>query len=79
MEGHILQLLQQEGDDNTPNLKFRNNIQFAKKQYPLNQAKKQGKTSIKKTLSKVEREPLIAEFVIVSGSFSTNECLYIEL
>ena len=67
MEDHILQLLRQDGDDNSKNIKFRNNIQFAKKQYPLNQAKKLGKTSIQKTFTKAEREPLISDFVIVSS------------
>lgn len=62
MESHILELL---GSDESSNANlYRNNIQFPKKQYPLNKAKAaKAKKSKRGFLTRQEREPLIADVV----------------
>ena len=74
MEAHILQLLRQ-GDDSGKDggdFKYRNNIQYPKKQYPLNKSVKQGKLHQNengKHMSKSERAKLIENFSKVSAYY----------
>lgn len=64
MEAHILQLL--ATDEESSQTKYRNNVQYPKKQYPLAKTKvKKGTVDSQRGLTKIEREPLIDDLVAV--------------
>ena len=61
MEAQILQLL--ASDETSQANKYRNNIQSAKKAYPLSKVKVKKAKGQKRELTKAEREPLIEDLV----------------
>ena len=74
MEEQILQLL--NSDETSQANKYRNNVQYAKKPYPLAKAKKGKRTpGVKRELNKAEREPLVENAV---KNFARIETLLVQ-
>jgi hypothetical protein len=73
MESHILQLL--GTDESSDQNKYRNNVQYSKKPYPLAKVKGKKAKQSQRALTKQERAPLIEDAAKVSRNFHSYDAL----